>query len=126
MTISNVLLLMTTFKMMNDPPLEDNKNLQLSDVESSLARKSHFEIFGSRDWTKIDNFWGKCQISDNLPTFVAGSGQYGVTNLEVLHRAGLQQFNSSNPRYKRKTFAVRIGYQGSKYDVRSILIIIIE
>jgi hypothetical protein len=29
---------------------------------------------------------------------------------------GIDEFSSNDPRYKRKTFAIRIGYNGSKYN----------
>ena len=41
---------------------------------------------------------------------------YGLTDLQAIHAIGLEEFNSSDPRFKRLTFALRIGYDGSKYN----------
>ena len=81
-----------------------------------------------------------------LPEFVLGDHEFGVTDLSVIYTAGYGEFNSNDPRsniiyvlpfiefsivqvwsfllrltsfnirFKRKTFALRIGYDGTKYN----------
>ena len=82
-------------------------------------RNSHSDFFASREWNAIDKFWGRHMVADFLPPFITESAfpAYGVTNLDAIHETGLAQFSSSDARFRRKTFAIRIGYLGSKYEV---------
>ena len=41
---------------------------------------------------------------------------YGITQLNDIHKIGRNEYTSSDPRYKKKTFAMRIGYDGAKYQ----------
>jgi hypothetical protein len=56
---------------------------------------------------------------DKLPDFIFGdrSNALGVTDMPAISRLGADQFISSDPRYKRRTFALRIGYHGSQFQV---------
>lgn len=97
-----------------------SSSLILADQSIILDRTSHIPFLGSRDWSKAENFWTHAvkNSSAKLPTFVEGDEQYGVTRLEALYKAGMRgEFFSKDGRYnKRKTFALRIGYVGSKYN----------
>ena len=81
-------------------------------------RNSLGEFFENRDWTLIGNFWYrlmKC-AADALPDFIRGNDEYGITNLQVLHDLGMEEFASNDPRFKRQTFALRLGYHGTSYQ----------
>ena len=86
----------------------------------SGGRDSHTSFFEGRDWSRIDRFWLyalRCEDSFSLPAFVRGSGDaYGLTDLETIHALGSDEFVSSDPRYRRQTFAIRIGYHGPSYQ----------
>eukprot|EP01041_Mallomonas_annulata_P007398 gene7398-15105_t len=81
-------------------------------------RDSHLEYLESRNWSIVENFWSSMMTTKTLPSFINGfeSHEYGVTDLNRIHNIGLSQYASDNPRYKRQTFALRIGYQGTKYQ----------
>jgi hypothetical protein len=67
--------------------------------------------------------WTGLVRSATLPALIRGyneSGQYGVTNLDIIHDIGREEYTSEDPRYKRKTFAIRLGYVGTAYKVSII------
>jgi hypothetical protein len=81
-----------------------------------MERGSHSSFFGCRNWELVTDFWRAMVKSNNsFPSFIAGDQEYGLTDLQSLHLAGTAEFSSSNPKFKRKTFALRIGYDGSQY-----------
>ena len=90
--------------------MEENETLK--EDRNSLA-----EFFENRDWTSITNFWYRLMNSaDELPDFISGNDEYGITNLQVLHDLGEDEFASNDPRFKRQTFALRLGYHGTSYQ----------
>lgn len=101
---------------------EGNLFSTMSDFKFHPNRDSHEDFFLARDWLSIDGFWGCLMKSDScLPYFITGMSNsnefgFGITDLEKIHQAGKGQFISNNPRYARQTFAVRIGYHGTKYQ----------
>jgi hypothetical protein len=42
--------------------------------------------------------------------------EYGATDLRLIHEIGKREFDSNDPRYKRKTFALRLAYDGTHYS----------
>ena len=80
-------------------------------------RSSHDDFFASRDWDRVAKFWSSLMLRATLPDFVTGQSidGYGMNQLQSIHALGAEEFSSNDPRYKRQTFAIRIGYDGSKY-----------
>lgn len=79
---------------------------------------SYVDFVRSRDWSSVNKYWSNIILQDSsLSDFVKGSPQFGITDLSQLHNAGMRgEFASKDNRYsKRFTFALRIGYDGSKY-----------
>ena len=92
-------------------------------VPSTRSFRSHEVFFEIRNWENISQFWsGLVQRNFTVPSFITGSidsqssKSYGLTNLSAIHKLGEAEFHSKDPRFKRKTFAIRIGYDGSKYN----------
>jgi hypothetical protein len=85
---------------------------------NSDNRDSHTTFFEDRDWPRIDRFWLDTLRCAELPPFVRGDDgdAYGVTNLAAIHALGADEFASSDPRYRRQTFALKIGYHGPSYQ----------
>ena len=82
-----------------------------------MDRGSHSSFFECRSWEFIVQFWrAMVKCDSNLPSFIAGDQEFGLTDLQSLHKAGTVEFNSLDPKCKRKTFALRIGYDGSQYS----------
>jgi len=101
-------------------------------------RNSHQAFFDDRDWEGAIMFWRQLIVSPNsdtnpLPAFVvggtgagtcagsdatSGDAEYGLTDLSKLNEAGQRgEFRSSDVRYsKKKSFALRIGYDGTAYQ----------
>jgi len=58
----------------------------------------------------------------SLPQWMRGSCQYGLTDISAIHECGAEEFLGYHSRgdkkkgNKRKTFALRIGYDGSRYQ----------
>jgi tRNA pseudouridine38-40 synthase len=67
----------------------------------------------------VRQFWSRIiRGEETVPTFLTGArdGSYGITNLDAIHElGGNEEFDSRDPRFKRQTFALRIGYDGSQY-----------
>eukprot|EP01038_Epipyxis_sp_PR26KG_P007921 gene7921-10751_t len=80
-----------------------------------LERNSHVEFFENRDWDGLKVFWKQIMHYENLPPFIQGGEDFGVTNLDQINAVGKREFQSNDPRFKRQTFAIRIGYDGSQY-----------
>lgn len=72
----------------------------------------------NRNFDRIKAFWCNLMFKTSLPQFIIGNNfnSYGITDLKSIHDSGLIEFNSNDPRYKRQTFAIRIGYDGSSYN----------
>ena len=82
-----------------------------------LDRSSHDSFLRyDRDFTPVQIFWSNVIKSEEIPSFVAGTEEFGVTNLQRINEIGSSEFDCKDPRYSRKTFALRIGYDGSKYN----------
>lgn len=82
------------------------------------SERSRHSPFDERDWDRVAKFWTDMMLRSSLPNFVSGdlSGGYGLTDLKSIHAIGIEEYTSKDPRFKRQTFAVRIGYDGSKYN----------
>lgn len=74
-----------------------------------IPRDSHGEFFNNRQWDKFK--WTR--ILHDPPAFLCGDYKFGVTDLASIAEKGNSEFISSDPKYKRKTFAIRIGYDGN-------------
>ena len=81
----------------------------------TLERKSHEYFFSARDWHSVQLFWNDTIQKSSLPSYLLGDDDYGLTNLLLINLAGVQEFNSNEIKYKRKTFALRLSYDGSCY-----------
>jgi len=106
------------------------KNESENEDESAPSRVSHSMVLEDRDWSLVSGFWISCMDIDdkkNLPSWVQGSldnnnnnnnnnNSYGITNIEEIHEIGKDEYNSTDPRHKRQTFAIRIGYNGCEYN----------
>ena len=114
-----------------------------NDFHRDLDRSSHNEIIrNERDYSTIHTFWRQMIGLNELPGWISGDsgsgsdgapqvldGQIGgvlgssgrthagfqVTDLQEINKLGAYEFASADPRYKRRTFALRIGYDGSQY-----------
>ena len=86
-------------------------------VMEDSERNSHC-LLDDRDWDRVAKFWSDMMLRSSLPLFVSGDpvSGYGLTDLKSIHDIGLEEYASKDPRFKRRTFALRIGYDGSKYN----------
>lgn len=82
------------------------------------AEKSSRSLLDERDWDRVAKFWSDMMLRPSLPSFVSGNpvSGYGLTDLKSIHAIGIEEYASKDPRFKRQTFAIRIGYDGSKYN----------
>lgn len=83
--------------------------------KSNLDRKSHVPFFEQRDWDSVIAYWGSLLVNP-LPPSISSPSEYTLTDLRTIHEIGKEEFSCSDPRYKRKTFAMRIGYNGCQYN----------
>lgn len=99
--------------------------LSLNLMDNSITfskRASHSTFFKDRDWPAVTTLWRYLMKQEwattNLPTVdqEIKFTNFEVTNLDTIHKIGLTEYSSADPRYKRKTFAMRIGYDGSSYN----------
>ena len=86
-------------------------------------RTSHKIFLENRNWEGVSQFWrfvlNSKNHSDIFPTNNDEHDNetgYGITQLNDIHKIGRNEYTSSDPRYKKKTFAMRIGYDGAKYQ----------
>ena len=104
--------------------------MESENEEYLLSRDSHSLILEDRNWSLVTEFWSTCITVDDrmrLPFWVLGSSSssssssssvdfnYGITNIKEIHEIGKDEYNSLDPRHKRQTFAIRIGYNGCEY-----------
>jgi hypothetical protein len=82
------------------------------------SERSGLSLLDERDWDRVAKFWSDMMLRSSLPFFVSGDplSGYGLTNLKSIHSIGIEEYASKDPRFKRQTFALRIGYDGSKYN----------
>ena len=82
-----------------------------------ISQSNIDEFFAERNWTAVGTFWSQLMRSSSVPDFISGTPAtaYGLTDLRSIHDIGIEEFTSNDPRFKRQTFAARIGYDGSKY-----------
>lgn len=86
-----------------------------------MDRSSHDDFFRERDWNAVEGFWRGvigAPMDAELPRFLAGSAEFGVTSVEKIHSVGVDtgEFDCPDPRYaNRKSFCIRIGYNGSEF-----------
>jgi tRNA pseudouridine(38-40) synthase len=91
--------------------------MEVSTNTEVSERLSHVDFMENRHWSAVTRFWASILLEPELPEFLAGSSEeYTVTNVQSIHDVGLLEYASSDPRYKRKTFALRIGYNGHAYS----------
>ena len=90
--------------------------LYITMQETLSASQNNF--IDKRNWDLVATFWSNLMSQLALPQFVAGdiTGGYGITDLKAISASGAKEFASNDPRFKRQTFAIRIGYDGSKYN----------
>ena len=79
-------------------------------------RGSHLSFFDERNWVVVHKFWRNVMQSKVLHPFLSGTADYGVTSLIPISDLGRYEFESNDPRFKRKTFAIRFGYDGTRYN----------
>lgn len=93
------------------------ENLQHPDTLflSNPNKFSHQSFFRDRNWKLVESFWCSLIKTKNLPSWVHGSENYGTADLQAVHNCALDELN--NPRNKRKTYAVKLGYAGTSYQV---------
>jgi hypothetical protein len=98
-------------------PLQHNTTSSSSSSSSNAIRGSHKEFFErGRDWSTVSKFWRSLLTRTEIPVCISGNNpSYTLTDLRILNDAGQVEFVSKEPQYKRQTFALRIGYDGSKY-----------
>ena len=95
----------------------DAMMMNTAENTSENARSSHDAFFADRNWSLVGSFWSNVMTQTVLPPFVVGDmNGYGLTNLKSIYDVGIDEFTSNDPRFKRQTFAIRIGYNGSKYN----------
>jgi hypothetical protein len=78
----------------------------------------YLSSYASYEWDYVQNFWANQIRSDKpLPSFVRGDADFGLTDLKLLGKVGeAGEFRSKDSLYqKRRTFAIRVGYQGKEY-----------
>lgn len=78
-----------------------------------------FDLFWkSKRFSTVTNYWRMLMGCRNLPPYINGDEEFGVTNLLELHEAGMRgEFTSKDSRYtSRKTYALRVGYDGTAYS----------
>jgi hypothetical protein len=72
-----------------------------------------------RNWSKVNEFWRNIILNPSIaPLFVKGQNEkYQISHLREITEIGkMGEFSSKNPRYlKRRTYALRLGYDGSVY-----------
>jgi hypothetical protein len=85
-----------------------------------ISKFSHNEFFKNRNWKIVSDFWEAVLKDDSKspPAFIVGDSVYSVTDLQEIKRVGEKgEFISKDNRYKyRKTYAMRIGYNGLYYQ----------
>jgi hypothetical protein len=82
-------------------------------------RGSHFELFKNRDWGAIDDYWLSITKSGIVPDWISNPPHsYGVTDLKAVHECGRDEIALFGKNIARMTYAVRVGYAGSHYQVR--------
>lgn len=92
------------------------------EIPAKYADLDHRNFFQNRNWSIVGNYWDYVvQDPDRpLPAFVQGYNNissYGITNLKDIENIGYKsEFLSKDSLYtSRRTYALRIGYQGRKY-----------
>ena len=90
------------------------------------TRSSYKSFFLNRNWNVINKFWGEMLLTDNLPPFIIGDSEidgYGINSIDRINKIGLEgEFKSKDLRYiYRKTYAMRIGYLGTEFNVNLYL-----
>lgn len=85
-----------------------------------LLRQRETIYSNSKNWADVASYWGRIieREGDQLPDFVMGDAKFGITTLSRAHNAGNigGEFLSNSDRYtKRRTYAIRVGYDGTKF-----------
>lgn len=90
--------------------------------KSCLDRGSHESFVLERDWNDVHEFWSSC-ISDpsTIPDWLRGEEgkEYRFTQIDAIHNVAIEtgEFNCSISKFSAKhTFALRIGYLGTRYN----------
>ena len=64
----------------------------------------------------MSDFWRNVVSLKEMPSFIQGYDEFQITDLAIINTIGQFEFQSGDPRFKRQTFAARIGYDGSQYS----------
>jgi len=93
---------------------------------SKSTRSSYKSFFLNRNWDVINKFWGEMLLTDDLPPFIIGDSKidgYGINSIDRINKIGMEgEFKSKDLRYiYRKTYAMRIGYLGTEFNVNLYL-----
>jgi hypothetical protein len=88
------------------------------DFLSFPERGSHFELFKNRDWEAVNDYWLSITKSGFVPDWIANPPHsFGVTNLKAVHECGRDELALFGKNIARMTYALRVGYAGSHYQV---------
>jgi hypothetical protein len=103
-----------------DPLLSSSPKISaVNDFLIFPDRGSHFRLLKSRNWKAVNDYWHSITQSGRVPVWISSpSGHsYGVTDLEAIHQCALDEMELFGKNIQRKTYAVRVGYAGSHYQV---------
>lgn len=93
----------------------EEMNLEMTTMNQK-ERESHIEFFSNRNWKCVEMAWQDALTISEMPSWMKGSPPYGMTNMDALFNCGFSEFNElKNPKYKRKTFSIQLGYLGTQY-----------
>ena len=98
------------------------RSLSTSSSSSLLPKHSHVDFFQNRNWDAVAGFWRMAVKSGTLPSSLTPNSPFNTSldcNLRAVQAIGAAgEFVSKDTRYqKRKTYAIRVGYDGSQYSV---------
>jgi hypothetical protein len=83
--------------------------------KSFRDRNSHEDFFfHQRDWSSVQNYWTHLLQTEDIPEILKGDVKYGITQLEQYSYSD-STCNTKDPKEKRKSFALVLAYDGSKY-----------
>jgi hypothetical protein len=105
-------------KVTSSPPIPASLESR-SDFLIFPDRGSHFRLLKSRNWKAVNDYWHSITQSGVVPDWISSpsSHSYGVTDLDAIHRCAIDEMDLFGKNIQRKTYAVRIGYAGSHYQV---------
>ena len=108
-----------------------NRSISISEIHTKIQsiKSSHTSFFLNRNWDAINRVWRHCVATGSLPKELETGSVYDYSDCDLreIEANGEEgEFVSKDSRYiNRKTYALRIGYDGTKYSVRTIQFAII-